>query len=350
MLYKRVTSLIMLVIVIALGVGIIWQGFAGKHPFPDFTVKQFIDGDFNYELEHYAKENFVLKENLQSFAIGTKLLAGQTEQQDIFIGNDILIEDQPSPNDEYVDDNTNALLNFAKKSTVPVYAMLIPTKCAIQQQSLPEIEYISLFNQKEFMEKIYDKFSGKISSVDPYPTLFSNQNQYIYYKTDPNLTALGGYYVYSVLANRLNVGVRPISDFSIEHINHKFYGQTFNRSPYKDINPDMISIYHFDNNRYSYAVTHNKYESSYTYNTLYPTQWSESDMPLNIYLGGNTGDINIKAYGGGNGRKLLVFGDDSMLPVITLLSTNYDEVRFIDLSKLEPTEIYGIDVNYYDQV
>ena len=55
-----------------------------------------------------------------------------TEEFDnIFIGDDILVEDIGYPDEAKTEQNIQALTRFSENSRIPTYVMLIPTKCAI---------------------------------------------------------------------------------------------------------------------------------------------------------------------------------------------------------------------------
>lgn len=351
MLYKRLAFGLMMLVVAALGLGTAAHSLMSGVDFSSWSRENLFSGELSPEIEAAVRENFPWREDFRSLGIQLRLLGGQTQQGDIFVGENILLENTRPPDPDCVEKNVRNMLDFAQDSVVPVYAMIIPGKGAIKQQQIPQAEYVQLFNEKEFLEGIHDAFSGRISVVDAYAPLFSKQEQYIYYRTDPSLTALGGYYVYSALASRLNVRPLDISEFSIQHETQPFYGETYRQLPYRKITPDMISFYHLRDEDVHYAVRHNNAAASYTYPTLYPQWKNQIGSPLDVYLGGNTGDIEIRTYNGGRSdRRLLIFGDDTVLPVLPFLAGSFDEIRFVDLSKLDESEIFGVDVFYYDQV
>lgn len=334
----------MLALVLAGGAGIL----AGGSSFPALSLLW--QGGFADALEQYASRGFPSRDGFRNMAISLKLMMGQTQQDGVYIAQDMLVEALPPVDEGRIRENLNQVLAFGQKSSIPVYLMLIPTKCAIKQQELPE--YVQLFNQKSFIEEAYREASGKLSTIDVYPILFSNQEDYIYYKTAPDLTVLGAYHVYSVAAARMNLDAKEFSQFQIQHVRHDFYGETYESSPYKDITPDTISVsrYYYDGRERDVSVRHEQDGQAWYYSQLYPLHLAWSENPLDINLGGNTGDFTIQVLDSPYPRRLLVFGDDSILPVLPFLAIHYEEVRFVDLSRLGPEEIYQIDVNYYDHV
>src|SRR5699024_3026361 len=130
---------------------------------------------------------------------------------------------------------------------------------------------------------------------------------------------------------------KPQEDFDIQYVSHDYYGQTYQRSTYKNVSPDVIALYRYQKNNRNYTVTHND-GYSYTYDSLYPEQLLMLEDEMNVLLGGNTGDITIRS----NLRTqntLLVVGDDSILPVLPFLAAHYSQIRFVDLSDMSKEEI-----------
>ncbi|MBQ9970384.1 MAG: hypothetical protein IJP15_07805, partial [Oscillospiraceae bacterium] len=166
-------------------------------------------------------------------------------------------------------------------------------------------------------------------------------------RTDPNLTGLGAYYVYSALIQRMGMSPLEQDEFDQQHISHNYYGSTFAASSYKDISPDIITLYH-PTNQSSVAVTHHN-DYSYTYNELYPKHLIELSGDLSVILGGDSGDITIRS-GLKRQRKLLVFGDESILPILPLLSAHYYEIRFIDFEHWNDTVLDELDMEEMDQI
>lgn len=155
-----------------------------------------------------------------------------------------------------------------------------------------------------------------------------------------------------MLAQRLDITPRPQEDFDIQYVTHSYYGETYQRSAYQDISPDVIALYRYQKNNRTYSVTHSD-GYAYTYDSLYPQQLMElSEQPedvLDVILGGNTGDITIRS----NLRSrstLLIVGDDSVLPVIPFLASHYSQIRFVDLADLSEEQIAQIDCSQYQRL
>lgn len=333
------------VLAIALGTVGLWAVLAGPQGFPKFNRYSHLD-EYLAEVENAMAQNIPFAEELEELAVQLRIKGGAREFDDIFIGNDILVEDIGYPDELQTSQNIAALMEMAENSEVPTYVMLLPTKCAIKQNEIPQAA--PLFNQKQFIEQTYNRLLGKATVVDVYPALFSKFEQDLYYKTAPGLTALGGYSVYEVLAQRLDNTVKPQEDFEIQYISHDYYGETYQRSAYQDISPDIIALYRYQKNNRNYMVTHQE-DYQYSYDTLYPEQLLELGDGLDVLLGGDTGDITIRS-NLKNKSTLLVIGDSSILPVLPFLAAHYSQIRFVDMEGMSREQIEQIDCDSYQRL
>ena len=347
MISKRVTAVILLFLIFGISLSIAVGSRLSGSEFPKYNRFYYME-EYMSDIEDFVQENFPFAERLKNSSVQLQLLLGKKEHDDLFIGNDILIEDIEQPDANIMERNLQELQAFVEMETyTPISVLYLPTKYAIKQQELPDNAEYFAFNQKNFIDKSYAALSGKATTVDAYSTLFANNDKYLYYRTDPNLTGLGAYYVYSALIQRMGMSPLEQDEFDQQHISHNYYGSTFAASSYKDISPDIITLYH-PTNQSSVAVTHHN-DYSYTYNELYPKHLMELSGDLSVILGGDSGDITIRS-GLKRQRKLLVFGDESILPILPLLSAHYYEIRFIDFEHWNDTVLNELDVEEMDQI
>lgn len=345
MIAKRITAVSTLVILAIVCLLTFANGQSKGNRFPVFN-RYYQVTEYMQEVESYFAENLPFAEELKSFSVDLQMKGGQREFNEIFIGNDILVENIGYPDEIQTQKNLEAFLGFADRSRISTNFMLLPTKCAIKQN---EVHHDApLFNQKQFIEQVYNQVLGRATAIDVYPVLFSNLDQYTYYRTDPSLTSLGAYYVYGVLAQRLGLKAKPQEDFSIQHAAHDFLGETYDNSAYKKITPDVISLYRYQKNTRAYTVTHNE-DYQYSYPSLYPAQLLDLGQGLNAILGGDTGDVTIRS-NAQNDSSLLVVGDKSILPVLPFLAVHYSQIRFINLSGWSKEEIAKINCADYQRL
>lgn len=345
---------IIFVIVVVFSVVLCFNAGKNSSEFPKATIQNVISGEFFYNFENYIKECVPKKQEIRQLATGAEKMLGRYEFGNTYVGQNMLLEKVEKPNYELVNKNIEAISAFTQKNRIPVYSVIVPTKVAIMQQQLPK--YTELIDQKNFIEKVCNKFSGVVSCVDIYPTLFAHQNEYIYYKTDEKLTSLGNYYGYKAIISRLGKIPKPIDDFKMWFVCHDYYGETYKNCGYTKIDSDIITIFKYTNKSYSFNVEHNdlgvQFFNLYSQDAIDNQQWD------NVFLGGYSDDITIRTQKS-QGRSLnndryklslLVIGDESALGFLPFLALHYDEIRFLNIENMSPEEIFQIDANYYGQI
>lgn len=344
--FKRISSAMLLTIIFGFSLSIFINGFRSGHYLPKLSTQNFMQGDFIDGVENFINTNIPSRQKFLKLVTNVKVLSGNIEQHDVFIADDMLIEKIDAPKPECIKNNTKVLKEFGDESTIPVYLMLTPSKSSIKQEKLPD--YIPLsYSEKKDIESIYEALAGKVSTVDVYTMLFSKRNEYIYYKTEPGLTNLGGYYAYTVLADRIGKKPNTIDEFSIEYLEHEYYGETYYKTPCSSVTPDIITLYHHHKPNRKFIVTDNITKERF--NTLYPEEYSSKKTPKDIILGGQREDISI-FNAGPYDRQILIIGDSSAVPLLPFLATQMAEVRFINMTKKSTEEALNIDADFYDQI
>ncbi len=339
---KRSSALLLLLILFFISLIIGGNSWKNREDFPQYNRFYFM-AEYMADIEAFVQDNFPYRQQLENSAVKLGMVFGEKKTDNIFIGDDILIEDIGQPEQEILLKNLREIKSFAQENSSPVSVLYLPSKYAVMQKELPEDAEYFAFNQKAFIEESYKQLSGLATTVDAYSTLLSNSDKYLYYRTDDELTGLGAYYVYSVLVQRMGLTPLQQDNFDQRHVSHNYLGKTYEASSYKDITPDIITVY-YPTEQKSCMVTHyNDYR--YSYNTLYP----EHKDGLDIILGGNSGDISISS-GLKRQRSLLVFGDSSTIPLLPLLSAHYYKIRFIDFEYWNENALEDMDIASYDQV
>lgn len=347
MLSKRLSAIILLLVIFSVPLYILAGNLA---QIPDVLIpsgEKGNPGSLAMRTEQFLSRNFPYKETLKNLAIDTKLLSGQKESNGIYIAKNHLMENVVPPAKNFTAKNTQEILRFIEKNQVPTYFMLVPTACAIKRQELPQ--FAAPYNQKTYIDDVYAQMLGKASSIDVYSTLFANKEKYIYYRTQSDLTALGGYYVYSVLGRRLDLVTRTLEQYDIEYIDYDFYGDLYQKSPYREIEPDLFSLYHFSKYRREYKIVHEYQDEVKSYYTLYPLHLISSANPLDIYLGGISPVTHI-TIASSYTEKLLIFADESVLSYLPFLVNHYAQVTVVDLAQTTPAMLEKIELDAYQQI
>jgi len=303
------------------------------------------------DMDAHIAKNLPLKPRLDELNLTIRTFGGQREYNQIFISGDELIPNVDPPMDYMVRENTAAILRFAETAGIPTYCMIIPTVSAIRQESLPQFSQTQVLNQKQFIENVYSGMIGRVTVIDVYPILFNARSQYLYYRTEKNLTALGGFYIYTALGPKLLEGAsRPaLSDYDIEYAKNDYYGELYERSPFTDTRADTLSIFRYTRNPREYTVRIRQGGSLKTYHTLYPLHLLELGSPMDIYMGGLNAVTNV-ASNSPYPASLLIFGDKTALSYMPFLVNYYRTVTLVDLFQLDAAGSRSISIQDYDQV
>lgn len=316
--------------------------------------------------DSFVRESLPMARQMEQLELDLRLMAGQREQNGIFISENGLMKKLDPPNQAAITRNTAAILDFADRLTMSsngkkhTYLALLPTAAGVLQQELPRFAGAEMADQQRLIEEIYNGFSGTVLTADVYSALQNRRDQYIYYRTDNSLTALGGYHAYTAIARRLEITNRSLSQFDIEYVNHAYYGDLYQRqpgtvggwekstAPYRRVQPDTLALFRYSGNR-EYMVTQSGGGERKVYHTLYPLHRMELGPSLDIYLGGSAAVTDIRCSSPGRLR-LLVFGDEASLACMPFLANHYQQVTLVNLALTSPADRAGIQPELYDQV
>lgn len=315
-------------------------------------------------LETEIKESMPGRDWLRSVALDIRLLAGEREQNGIFISEDGLMSRTDKPSDSRILDNVSAISAFDEQlsartdAQANTYLAVLPTSAGVLQQNLPQFAQSGLVDQQRKIEEIYNQISISVRTVDVYSTLKSHSDEYIYYRTDSSLTSLGGYYVYSAVARRMGLDVQSLGEYTVDYIDNAFYGNLYQAqtgswgaptAPYRKVQPDILSLYRYSGNR-EYLVSQRTVSGNErVYHTLYPMDKMMLDSKLDVYLGGNAAmtDIESSTF---NEQKLLVFGDRSANLFLPFMTEHYQHITLVNLFYADDEILDTLRPEEYDAV
>lgn len=271
---------------------------------------------------------------------------GTARHDGIFITPQYLLEDIFVKDDRIFDNNLKVLNDFCENSEIPAYICIVPTAIAIKQQELPKMA--TIYNQKLMITGVYDELFGKAEAVDAYSALFSAREQYLYYRTEPRLTGLGGYYVYLSMGDALGFVPYELNKFKISHTENDVYGTLYKRVNNKKFPPDVISRYEFTENS-NISVTHRENGEGRKYYSLFPKETEPLKSPFEISLGGYSKIMETLNPFGDN-TSLLILGDESASAYLPFLALNFKKITFLDLNRLSVEELLKIKANEYSKI
>ncbi|MBQ4101181.1 MAG: hypothetical protein IJC83_06520 [Oscillospiraceae bacterium] len=83
---------------------------------PKFSIDNIIDRDYMNGIEDYVSDHFILRDGWVSMKSSIEYLTGKRENNGVFIGDDVLIENIAKPNEKYVKSNINGIIDFYNKT------------------------------------------------------------------------------------------------------------------------------------------------------------------------------------------------------------------------------------------
>ena len=237
--------------------------------------------------------------------------------------------------------NYAAVLNSISSSMssgVVIYDAVIPTNEAFGLKGNLE----GSASQSDNLTIIRSSLSDRVKTVDVYSALEVQKNDYIFYRTDEQMTSKGAYYVYKKIADTAGYGERTI--YSLSTLSEKsgtlspFYGSFVERtkgdgqpygSPELLESGDIVEYYKLPVHYNCYSVdpkTGNRVETD-----LFKETDAIVDM-LNIFPGKDKPLLTIENLHENASGKLLIVKDHAAEPVIGYLVPHYSEVFVADAS------------------
>lgn len=216
-------------------------------------------------------------------------------------------------------------------SKVNVYNMVVPNHSAY---GIPKSYRDEANDQYENIKTIYSSYSEDIKTIDIYETLNIHKNEYIYFKTDHNWTALGAYYAYSDFCKAAEIksfDIKSASSGEIKNFSGALLSATKTDSKpsgNKDLksNLDTVKYYNIPGEYYCYLLeTGEKKEREVN---LIAT-FAEGSNAYSAFIWGDNPYMRIET-NNKNGKKLCIIKDSYGCAFAPYTVTNYEEVFIVD--------------------
>ncbi len=344
---KKLIALMLITAICFVPTKVLTDKLVDKTAFSLPAFGEIIKGGFARDADHLIFKSLIKLPILQDIATSIENIGDRREYNGVFVSEEQLLVNLKAPDEKKVDANLKAIDSFLLNHNRPTYFTLVPTACAIKQQDVPPLA--SLYNQRQFISNAYDHFSGRVTSIDAYTALFAAKDQYTYYRTESNLTGLGGYYLYHAMCSRMGLSGRSLNQFEVEHVIHDYYGDIYDMAPYSKVRPDIMTIYHFSRYDRQYMISHADGKSVKRYYSLFPASTRRLGGFDSIIMGGMSAVTDIEIFAPYD-QSLLIFADRTVLSYISFLSVHYQRVTVVDLSKADETYLKGLNVSDYDQI
>lgn len=316
--------------------------------FPELTKETFFNKSYVNGIDNFVSDHFTARKKLISLKTNMDIVSGKKEVNNIFILKDRLIKRFSEPNYEKVSDNINAINLFSQRIDKDVYVMIAPTAAGVYEDHLPK--YAKVYNQKTFIDYVYNYLNkDNVVTLDVFNPLFSTREEYIYYRTDHNLTSLGAYYAYSSTIKKMGFVPISLNSFDIEHASNDFKGTLYSKILYNNIKSDTLDFYHYKKGYNVTSVVVGRGKDAKVSDSMYFKEYLNNNNKYSAMLGEEAPIVTITT-DEPSGKNILVIKDSYANSLVPYLTQHYSEITMVDLRYLDYSLETFVDINYYDQV
>lgn len=247
--------------------------------------------------------------------------------------------------------NTVAGIKSSLGKDIRVYNITVPTHGLF---GLPE-KYQDLSNdEKANIDLIYSTLGDDVITVDVTDSLEKHKDEYIYFKTDNNWTALGAYYAYCDFCKAAGVKAVDIKTLSSGEIKN-FLGSLLvstrtdkkpNGNKTLAANPDTVKYYNISGD-YTCTLLENGKSSEEEVSLI--ATFAEGSNAYSAFIWGNNPYMKVKTEQK-TGRKLCIIKDSYGCAFAPFTVGNFDEIYIVDPTYYEGNIIDFIKKNNYTDV
>ncbi|MCD9021300.1 DHHW family protein [Cohnella silvisoli] len=324
---------------------------------PEFTVDRFFDGAYTRDFDNYFSDNFAFRTSLVQVGTGLKELKGFPDEDGASIvvqGGDNMAVSQTDKGEgsSVTDVNSSQYLIFKDRaftafkysapaaemyadalnrfrdsvdSKVRVYSLLAPTSIEfIENEKYKELSD----SQKDAFAHINGLLDEEIGQVDAYGGLNDHKDEYVYFRTDHHWTALGAYYAYSKLMEKIGETPVPLSKYKKNDIK-EFLGTAYKQTLKNELktHPDTLT-YYTPFTSYTYTM-HSSTGKAIQRKVVDPNYAKNSSTFYAVFLGGDFPWGEIKT-NNNNGKRIVVVKDSYANAFIPFLLPHFEKVYYLD--------------------
>ena len=323
------------------------------HEMPSFTIKAAADGSYESEFDEYVNDNIALRGSLMRLAGNIRIFYGYTGEDDgrvIFAKSDIgtgetldyrlvlykdrimeVFESHPDAREKYIKALNKIHSNLPEGTEM--YVMLIPTQLEICGGKFADIED----SQKEEIDKIYSELDSEINTVDVYTKLknASENEDYLYFKTDHHWTPDGAYFGYEAVMDKMGISPMPRNSFERKELG-QFYGSLYLKA--KDdlnVNQPMDTCFYYDTERPNGFRMKMRAEDGVTVYNEGTSVFRTDKCSYGVFMGGDNPLVEIKNPGKPDGKSVVMIKDSYANALIPFLANDFDTLTAIDPRSFE---------------
>ena len=292
---------------------------------PEFSMANLASGKYMKDMEDYVTDQFFIRDKWINLKVLEDLALGKRESNGVYIGKkDHLMEIPSAPNQKALDNNLDAISNFAASHPdINTVMTLIPNAAYVYNHLIPRNAPVR--DQEADIKYVQSAVGTSLNFVDLTKTMTSHKDEEIYYKTDHHWTTLGAKYAFDALSTALGIG-SPTQEYTIYPVTHSFQGTLTSKSGY-DKGKDTIELYIPQNVNTDCLV--NFVDEGKRTASMYESAALENKDKYEVFFGGNHSRVDISTPMEGK-KNLLLFKDSYANCFIPFLVPYYRNIIVID--------------------
>lgn len=296
---------------------------------PKMTWSELESGRFMEHYETYLSDQFMGRNFWVSVKTNIEYLAGKRESGGVFKGKDrYLLEDIAVPDEEQLSNNLDAIREFAASyPKSPTYVMLVPNAANVLSDKLPSFAVTE--DQSGQLGEIRKALGDTVTWVDAEKVMKKHKSEDIYYRTDHHWTTLGAYYAFQELAKVMKLDTENTPKLTPYAVTGEFNGTLSSTSGYETGYREPIYIYTTKKTADQVEVVVNDVDRQKKTATLYDSSKLDEKDKYALFLGGNTGLLDIRTTADKTDRLLLI-KDSYANCFVPFLTAYYREIFVVD--------------------
>lgn len=302
---------------------------------PELTLSGIESGRFMKQYESYQSDQIAGRDLWVQLKTRVDLLMGKRESNGVYKGKSkYLMEDIKTPNQEQMEHNLASMCSFQEAyPDIPMYMMLVPNAANVLSDKLPSFA-VTRDQDKDFAE-IQKALKGHLTWVDVSSAMKDHKSENIYYHTDHHWTSLGAKYGYEALAEALQLDTSKEVELKPYAVSDSFNGTLSATSGYETGYEEPMYVYLPKEEGTGPEVVVSYVEEQEKKATLYDTSKLKEKDKYAMFLGGNSGLIDIRTTADSTDR-LLIVKDSYANSLVPFLTPYYREIFMVD-----PRYYYG---------
>ena len=302
---------------------------------PELTLSGIESGRFMEQYESYQSDQIAGRDLWVQLKTRVDLLMGKRESNGVYKGKSkYLMEDIKTPNQEQMEHNLASMCSFQEAyPDIPMYMMLVPNAANVLSDKLPSFA-VTRDQDKDFAE-IQKALKGHLTWVDVSSAMKDHKSENIYYHTDHHWTSLGAKYGYEALAEALQLDTSKEVELKPYAVSDSFNGTLSATSGYETGYEEPMYVYLPKEEGTGPEVVVSYVEEQEKKATLYDTSKLKEKDKYAMFLGGNSGLIDIRTTVDSTDR-LLIVKDSYANSLVPFLTPYYREIFMVD-----PRYYYG---------